>query len=66
MAQIESVRNSNSDSSERIRELENQLASLQTKYQELQDTVSGFESIASDAISQIDSIFPELEETNKK
>lgn len=62
MAQIESMSETSSGSNKRIQELEVELQSLRDKYQELQDTVSGFENIATDAISKIDDIFPELKE----
>lgn len=39
-----------------------ELTTLEKKYQDLQQTMVGFESIATDAISKIDSIFPDLEE----
>ncbi len=60
--QIEEMNQTQSGSSGRIKELEKQLKDLEGKYQELQQTLSGFETIAGNAISKIDSIFPELNE----
>jgi len=66
MAQIESMNSSHSGSDTQIKELEQQVKTLESKYQELQKTIAGFEDIASDAISKIDSIFPDLDSNNKK
>jgi chromosome segregation ATPase len=60
MAQIESMNKSHSGSGDRIKELEQQVKTLEKQYKELQDTISGFEDVATDAISKIDSIFPDL------
>jgi len=43
-------------------DLMEELTILEKKYQDLQQTMVGFESIATDAISKIDSIFPELDD----
>ena len=62
MTQVENIRRSSSGSAEKVKELEQELADLNKKYQELQDTVSGFENIANEAIEQIDSLLPELDQ----
>jgi archaellum component FlaC len=45
----------------RIQELENKLKDLENRYSDLQSSVSGFETMASEAIDKIDSIFPDLD-----
>ncbi len=59
MAQIEHFNNSKNTSSTRIQELEKQIKTLEAQYLELQQTIAGFESIASDAITKIDSLLPD-------
>jgi len=46
---------------EQNRELEDKVKSLETKCAELQAAMDGFQDIATDAISKIDSIFPDLD-----
>ncbi|MFA7630778.1 MAG: hypothetical protein WCY21_01615 [Candidatus Cloacimonadaceae bacterium] len=62
MVQVENIRQSSSGNADKIRELEQELSELNIKYQALQDTVSGFEDIASEAIEQIDSLLPDLDQ----
>ena len=65
MAQIENMNNANSGSASQVKELEEQIKTLESKYLELQKTISGFEDIATDAIAKIDSVFPDLDATKK-
>jgi chromosome segregation ATPase len=58
--QIDGFNQARSGSDSRIRELEDQLRALDKKYKDLEQAVSGFETIATDAISKIDSIIPDL------
>ncbi|MDP2173714.1 MAG: hypothetical protein Q8M98_04905 [Candidatus Cloacimonadaceae bacterium] len=60
--QIDGVNLSQAQIQERTQQLDTQLKSLESKYLELQKTLSGFELIATDAISKIDNIFPEFSE----
>lgn len=60
MEQIESINSAESSSNLKIKELEHQVKTAEAKVQELQKTLSGFESIATDAIDRIDNFFPDL------
>lgn len=64
IAQIDTINQHQTALQEKNRQLEEQLRAMEAKYNELQSTVTGFESIATDAISKIDSIFPDLDEDN--
>lgn len=60
--QIDEMNATQAQNLERNQNLETQLKAMESKYNELQKTLNGFESIATDAISKIDSIFPEFSE----
>ena len=47
---------------ERNRDLEEKVKLLEAKCAEMQAAMDGFQNIATDAISKIDSIFPDLDE----
>lgn len=59
--QIDGFNEAQSGSAAKIKELEDQLKALQKNYQELENTVSGIDKIATDAISKLDSIIPDLD-----
>ena len=60
MEQIKNINKFHSGSESRIKELENQVKQLEAQYKELQDSLAGFEEIASETINQIDLIIPDL------
>jgi len=65
MAQIATMNNSKDNSASRIQDLEKQLKTMESQYLELKQTIAGFESIASDAISRIDKLIPDLDAKKK-
>ena len=62
MRQIETVTNQNSHSTDSVKDLEVQIASLEAKCQSLQTTLSEFENLASTAITKIDELIPSIPE----
>jgi chromosome segregation ATPase len=65
MTQIQNINDAKSGSAQRIQDLEKQVKTLENQYLELQQTLTGFETIATDAIDRIDSIIPDIV-SNKK
>lgn len=62
ISQIEDSQKSSQMDAEHASQLEARVHALETQEAELKAALSGFEDIASDAISKIDVIFPELDE----
>lgn len=62
ISQIDSSNNSTANLSETNKQLEAKVKELEAKVVEMQSSVQGFSSIANDAIAQIDSLFPDLDE----
>jgi len=62
ISQIEDSQKNNQAGAEQVSNLEARVKELETEQAELRQALSGFENIASDAISKIDVIFPELDE----
>lgn len=62
ISQIEDSQKNNQAGAEQVSHLEARVKELETEQAELRQALSGFENIASDAISKIDVIFPELDE----
>ena len=61
MLQITASNDSKTNNSARISELEQQIKVLEQQYADLQNSLQGFENIASIAIDKIDNMFPQLE-----
>lgn len=64
MQQITASNDSKTNTSARISELEQQIKVLEQQYADLQNSLQGFESIASIAIDKIDNMFPQLESSH--
>lgn len=62
ISQIEDSQKNNQAGAEQVSSLEARVKELEGEQAELRQALSGFENIASDAISKIDVIFPELDE----
>lgn len=62
IGQIEDSQKSNQAGAEQVSGLEARIKELEAEQAELKTALAGFENIASDAISKIDVIFPELDE----
>ncbi len=62
ISQIEDSQKNNQAGSEQMKALEARINELVSEQTELKTALAGFENIASDAISKIDVIFPELDE----
>ena len=62
ISQIDDINRKQSGLQTENQDLLEELAAMEKKYHDLQQTMVGFESIATDAISKIDSIFPDLED----
>ncbi|HAN40365.1 MAG TPA: hypothetical protein GX398_04620 [Candidatus Cloacimonetes bacterium] len=62
ISQITSSNDSTAQLSQTNQLLEAKVRELEAKVAEMQSSVQGFSSIANDAIAQIDSLFPDLEE----
>ena len=60
--QIDEINRHQGNLQKENQDLQEELKTIEKKYQDLQQTMVGFESIATDAISKIDSIFPDLED----
>ncbi len=60
-SQIEESSLTSSEQAEKLKVLQNEFNTLESRYNELQKMLSGFESIAEGAIKKIDSIFPLIE-----
>ena len=62
ISQITNSKDSTTQLSETNQLLEAKVKELEAKLAEMQNNVQGFSSIANDAIAQIDSLFPDLDE----
>lgn len=62
ISQIDSSNNSTANLSQTNQMLEAKVKELEAKLAEMQSSVQGFSTIANDAIAQIDSLFPDLDE----